>query len=58
MTLTDRLTRINANRAILQARIDRKRLRREAISYDHAALVRETLAEIRLKIRLEKKGVA
>jgi hypothetical protein len=59
MTPTARLARINAlndSCTRLQERIERRRLRRESISYDQAKLVRERMKQIRAEIRLEKES--
>jgi hypothetical protein len=58
MNLTDRLAKINANRMQLQARIQRKSLRHESISYDQAKLIRETVKAIKAEMKLEKERAA
>lgn len=57
MTLSDRLVKINANRMRLQARIQRKSLRHESISYDQAKLIRETVKAIKAEMKLEKESM-
>lgn len=58
MTLTERLTKINATRTRLRANIDRRASRRQSISYEHARLVRETTMAIKTEMKLQKKGIA
>lgn len=58
MTLSDRLAKIRANRAVLQARIQRKSGRHQSVSFDQAKLVRETVRQIKAEMKLEKKGAA
>jgi hypothetical protein len=56
MNLTDRLAKINANRMQLKARIQRKSLRHESISYDQAKLIRETVKAIKLEMKLQRSA--
>jgi hypothetical protein len=58
MNLSDRLAKIRANRAVLQARIQRKSGRHQSVSFDQAKLVRETVRQIKTEMKLEKKGAA
>lgn len=54
MTLTERINKLRANRAMLQQRIARKSGRHQSVSFDQAKLVRETLKQLRAEMKMEK----
>jgi hypothetical protein len=56
MNLSDRLAKIRANRAMLQARIQRKSGRHQSVSFDQAKLVRETVRQLKLEKKMEKES--
>lgn len=56
MTLTDRLNKLRANRAKTQARIRQKSGRHQSVSFDQAKLVRETLQQLKLEMKIDKES--